>query len=190
MKTLKMRFTGVRPLLMHNGRLADPLCQYTREMKKITGKGRKKTDEDLLELRHLEWRGGMYEDDKGRPCIPGDNIHAALVEGARKQRLGKDVDAGILVDAVSFPLKFNGPKKLDELYSDPRFVDVRGAVVGQGRVMRTRPKFNEWSLDIEVGFDPSMINEEQLLDAAIACGEKCGLGDNTPRYGRFTVDKI
>lgn len=190
MEKLKLRFTGIRPLMLHNGRLADPMNEYVREMKKITSKGKKKTDDDLLKLRHLEWRGGLYLDDKDMPCIPGDNVHAALVEGARKQRLGKDVDAAILVDAPDFPLKYEGPKDLEKLYQSTKHVDVRGAVVGKGRVMRTRPIFPNWSLDIEVGFDPSLINEQQVVDAAIACGEQIGLGDFTPRYGRFLVERI
>jgi len=190
MDKLKLRLTGVRPLMMHNGRLADPMNEYVREMKKLTGKGRKKTDDDLLKLRWLEWRGGLYVDEKGAPCMPGDNIHAALVEGARKQRLGKDVDAAIMVDEPEFPLKYEGTKDVKKLYEDPRFVDVRGAVVGKARIMRTRPIFRNWSLDIEVNFDPSLVNQEQVVEAARACGEQIGLGDNTPRFGRFLVEQI
>ena len=45
---LIIKLTGQRPLLMHNGRLANPMDKYTREISTISGK-RSKTDEDRRE---------------------------------------------------------------------------------------------------------------------------------------------
>jgi len=191
MEKIKMRFTGVAPMLMHNGHLVDPMNEWTREMKKVTGKkGQKKTDADLIKLRWLEWRGSLYLNDKNRPCVPGDVIHAVLVAGARKARKGQDVDAAILVEAPDFPLKYDGPTDIEKLYEDPRFVDVRGACVNAGRVMRSRPVFPKWSVDIEVSFDPTLVNREDVVQAARANGEQIGIGDYTPRFGRFLVQEI
>ena len=191
MEKIKMRFTGVAPMLMHNGHLVDPMNEWTRERKKVTGKkGQKKTDADLIKLRWLEWRGSLYLNDKNRPCVPGDVIHAVLVAGARKARKGQDVDAAILVEAPDFPLKYDGPTDIEKLYEDPRFVDVRGACVNAGRVMRSRPVFPKWSVDIEVSFDPTLVNREDVVQAARANGEQIGIGDYTPRFGRFLVQEI
>ena len=35
---IKFKMTGVCPLLLHNGQLANPMYYYTKELKKISGK--------------------------------------------------------------------------------------------------------------------------------------------------------
>ena len=40
--------------------------KFAKAMKAITSK-RKKTDEDYIELARLEFFGGLYADDQGRP---------------------------------------------------------------------------------------------------------------------------
>ena len=42
MKQIKVKLTGLRPLIMHNGLMADPTNPYTVAIKKITSKGSKK----------------------------------------------------------------------------------------------------------------------------------------------------
>ena len=51
MKQIKVKLTGLRPLIMHNGLMADPTNPYTVAIKKITAKGSKKmTIHDHQEL--------------------------------------------------------------------------------------------------------------------------------------------
>ena len=49
METLKIRLIGETPLMIHNNRLANPLNEYSRELKKLTKK-RDKTDADVMEI--------------------------------------------------------------------------------------------------------------------------------------------
>lgn len=190
MQRIQMRWTGVRPLITHNGELANPRNPIVREIKKLTSKGRKKTDDDLDALRRLEWRGGLYLDERKHPCIPGDNIHACLVEGARKNKLGKDLDAAVLVAEGDFPLLYDGPKDIDKLYADDRYIDCRGVDVQGKRVQRTRPIFRKWALEIVVDFDPTIIDRARVIDAARVSGHRIGLGEYKPRYGRFLVEVL
>ena len=52
-RTLRFRITGAAPLLMHNGRLADPLDEHARAMARVADK-RPKTEADHLRLAELE----------------------------------------------------------------------------------------------------------------------------------------
>ena len=56
---------------------------------RLTSK-RKKTLDDHREIGRVEWMGGLYLDEKLRPCLPGEVIEGALVSGAKKFKLGKD----------------------------------------------------------------------------------------------------
>lgn len=188
MVKVKANLTGISPLMLHNGQLADPQNKWSREMKAVSGK-RKKTDDDLAEMRRLEWFGGLVLDEKGRPCITGEMLIGAWRDGGRKLKLGKDVVAGVWPEC-SFPIEYEGPKDMKKLYADERFVDVRGVKVGQSRVMRCRPIFRAWSVTIECEIDPEVIDVDPALQALEVAGARIGLGDFRPRFGRFLVERL
>ena len=183
-KTIKFHVQGVAPLLMHNCRLANPREPFTRAMKAITGKGKNKTDADNEELSRLEFFGGLYANEKGAPCIPGERIEGMICEAARKTKKGKDAKAGIISDGL-WELIYDGPKDAEKLWADGRFVDVRGPGVNKARIMRTRPRFDAWKLKFEVSYNPEVVNERELKEWVAKAGEIVGLCDYRPRYGRF-----
>ncbi len=192
MKKFTATITGVTSLLMHSERLADPTNPATKELKKIAAK-RGKTDDDLAALKELEWRVGLYLDAKGRPAVPVDWLLAALKEGARHVKLGKQAQAGIFDPGTPyFALAFDGPKKggLDALYADGRFCDYRGVGVNGKRVMRSRPCFPGWSLTFSLDFDPETIEGAQIEAALETAGRLKGIGDYRPRFGRFVVTAV
>jgi hypothetical protein len=188
METVKATLVGVAPLLMHNGRLADPTNKFTKEIKKVATK-RKKTEEDFLELKRLEWRGSLLEDDDGNIAMPADYILALVIAGAKKHKRGQDAKAGVYEAKPFFPFIHAGPKGIDELWEDGRFCDYRGVKVQQARTMRARPIFRTWSVPVELLVDPEIMNPGDAIEALKMGGERCGLGDFRPRYGRFVVEK-
>lgn len=175
---------GVSPLLQHNGQLADPLNKWAKEMKKISGK-RAKTEADFAELARLEFMGGLYLHN-GEPCLPGELLEAAFVEGAKKLRKGQQAKAGIIVDGFA-SLAYDGPRKPDELWEDESFRLTAGVRVQRNRVMRTRPIFRDWSVQVDVDFMPDVLNKTDIDEIVAACGRVVGLGDWRPRFGRFDV---
>ncbi len=184
---LKVEIVGVSPLLMHNGQLADPLCPHVKAMRKITSKSAKsKTDADHEEASRIEFMGGLYI-DKGGPIIPGELLEACIRDGARVERKGKDVVAGVWCDAAK--LEYKGPRDPDKLWADKRFMDRRGAKIGKATVQRTRPKFRSWSASFVVNFDSRLVDKDVVVDAIHAGGRK-GLGDYRPKFGRFDVITI
>ena len=188
--TRTYRLTGIAPLLMHRAAgLLDPNNPLTVEMKKITDKKSKKTDSDIEDLRRLEWMNGVYINADRRVIVCADNMQAMLVESARKTRKGKTFSAGVFIEEDSL-LEYDGPKDLDKLYADPRFVDRRSVVVTRNRVIRTRPVFPQWSLLMTVCYMPSVVSVREIDDAASEAGTLVGLGDYRPRFGRFTTEVV
>jgi hypothetical protein len=79
MKTLEVKWTGIRPLIMHNGLMADPTNSLVRRIKEITSKGTKKlTDADYEERDRLEWEAGLYWDEEDGLIVPSDNIERCI----------------------------------------------------------------------------------------------------------------
>lgn len=185
-KTINFHLQGIAPLLLHNGHLADPLNEWAKAMKEVSSK-RKKTDDDHAELGRLEWHGGLYLNEDQQPIVPGENIEAMLIEAGRKQKLGKQFQAGVLSDG-QWLIKHDGPKKIDALWADKRFRDRRRAKVNGGSsVMRTRPMFRSWAIDLVVQFLPELLNQSQVVEAMNTAGRIIGLGDYHPKFGRFEV---
>lgn len=186
--TLKLRLNGLSPLLMHNGQLADPLNPFTKQLKAVTGK-RKKTDEDHEEIARIEWHASLYTDDDGRLAMPGENIEACLIDGAKKSKLGKQSKSSVFIDGTPV-VEYGGRKKAADLWGDAQYRDIRGVKVGMARTMRCRPIFRQWSIDVDVKYNPDLIDRSDVLKSMCDAGQQCGLGDFRPKFGRFEVEVL
>ena len=185
MNMTRVSIRGLTPLIMHSGRLADPCDPATIALARLTGK-RKKTIDDHKAISECEWRGGMYVDDGGRPCLPGEVIEAALVEGAKKFKLGKVAKGGIIVYG-DFALEFDGPKTVDALWSHGGFLKRAGVKVGMARVIRSRPIFSGWSCSFDVQWDPELLRDEDQVMEIVASAGQSGICEWRPKFGRFEV---
>lgn len=187
-QTTKMAIKGVTPLLLHNGMIADPLNPATQELKKVSGK-RTKTTQDHMDMARLEWFAGLYTDEKDTIVIPGVNIEKALIQAARKSKKGKQFESGVSI-FQDVPLDFpDRGKPLEKLYECGNYTDRRMVVVQRNRVARTRAKFLDWSLSFEVDFDNELVNESDLFDTVELAGQMIGIGDYRPRFGRFELNR-
>lgn len=193
MDKITFKVTGVTPLLMHNGRLANPFDQHAIAIKTITSK-RKKTEDDQLSLFWLEWQGGLYWDEETGPYIPGANLESFLNDGARVHRRGQDILRGVIMLEDKAKLSCNWPKKkeLRAIFDSGEFNDVRGVVnpSTSGRTMRCRPIFKEWSCEATFSFDPEVVSRDDMILFAGVAGKRAGLCDGKPKYGRCTVEPI
>ena len=188
-KKIKFRLTGTTPLLMHNPRLANPLDPFTKAIKKISGK-RLKTDADHEEMGRLEFLGSLYLNKEEVIAIPGNWIEGALIESAKKSKKGKTFRTFLFCEGM-FPLEYDGPIDPEKLWTDGRFTDVQGVRVGQSRVMRTRPRFDEWAANIEVNYvDGSELDRAEIINVIKLAEIVSALGDGRPRFGRFTAEVI
>lgn len=175
-------------MLMHSAALADPLNELTRELKKISQK-RKKVDADHEEMPRIEFIGSLYYDEEMGVYIPGENIDSMLVGPAKKLRLGTAFKSAVFV-TEDLPLIYDGPRTPDELWQDKRFRFRKAVKVQTNRLVRTRPQFLNWSLKVPITIlDGAEIDADQVLEVAHIAGERIGLGDWRPRFGRFTVEQ-
>lgn len=183
---IKLLLTGTRPMLQHNGRLANPLDPHTRRVAAVAKK-RQKTDDDFVRLSILEARGGCWETADGLLGLPVASVWAAFVEAGTKWKLGKELKRALRFEAVTVPLLIGGAQvSCDDFVAHAANVDVRGVRVGQRRVMRARPLVPAgWQCPVEFTLDTDLLNPEALGPVIERAGNDIGIADNRPIFGTF-----
>lgn len=198
MNILKLNIVGISALLMHNNQAANPLNHYAKALKRLSSK-RNKTDDDYRELARLEWEAGLYL-EQGKVGIPARCIEAAFWNGAKKTKNGVKFKSGVLVEEDFMFLSHDGPAitasgngeipnaSLDKYYDKFNYQTL--VKVGPQTILRTRPIFQNWSFQVTLLFDPTVIDERTLISIGEDTGRLVGLCDNRPRMGRFMVEKV
>jgi len=184
MQTINVTLNSVHTMLMNSNLGVNPTIPLVKELKEITGK-RKKTDEDNLKILEIKWKLALYYDENIGVYIPAANIEASIREAAKRSRRGKDVVTGIHVPDDYIPLKYDGPKTIDELWNDGRFRDIRVGRIQKASVMICRPRFAHWSVNFDMVFDDEIFSEDEIKELLITAGKYTGLCDYRPRYGTF-----
>jgi len=180
------RITGRSPLLMHSGQMINTRNEYARAMKAVTSK-RMKTDADHEEMARIEWTAGLYLRG-GKIAIPSEVVEAALVGAAKKSKSGKQAQAGLFVENDA-PLIFPGAdQSVEALWKNGAYTFSVPVRVSSARVIRTRPRFDEWAADLSVVYDDGLFNRQAVIDILHICGDQIGIGDWRPKFGRFTVE--
>eukprot|EP00919_Chromeraceae_sp_WS-2016_P079777 GHVR01188768.1.p1 GENE.GHVR01188768.1~~GHVR01188768.1.p1 ORF type:complete len:198 (+),score=8.06 GHVR01188768.1:370-963(+) len=182
---------GTSPILMHNPRMVDPQYEINREIKAFTSK-RKKTDDDLKAIERFEWYGGLYTaviDGKEVITQPTSKLRKCLINTARTFKLGKAVERSLSFKDLNVPLIHDGPASKDELFKEERFHSRLSVGIGQKRVMRVRPQFSPWAMEVRGFFvEDAGLNFSELLRIIEMAGIIEGIGDNRVNgYGRFVT---
>jgi hypothetical protein len=176
--------TGTAPLLMNSGefdRDSETFRAYY-----LLGKKKSKSLDDEQRLRELEWTLRIYLDEQIGPYIPGRNVKELLRSSATKWRKGEEIKRSLVVVDYRIPLLYEGPRTQEELWQASYKFEamVSNAGAGSGRVVRCRPKFDEWSLAAELAYDPEDIDFD-FLGLVVERSKKYGLGDYRPEFGAF-----
>lgn len=120
--------------------------------------------------------------------FPGINVQRAIVAGAAYSKgkgrasLQKPVAACLAIHPERCALGVNDYK-----------LDARSVVIPatKGRIVRYRPRLDEWQLSFDVEFDPLLIKEEEIRRVIDDTGSRVGIGDFRPErkgpFGRFIV---
>lgn len=199
---IRMEIEGIRTLMVHNPTLVDARLPITKEYKKLTGE-RGKTEEILDKISELEFRAGLYLNEKGEPCLPSRNIKGALQHAGKKTSKGKDVREAVLMLEKHSNIIYDGPKTWKGLweYKDKTadgginpYVHIEQVKVQKNRVTRTRPIFpvdkaknRTWGLVSYFQLDESVIDFDVMGDIADTLGARCGICECRPDFGRFEV---
>jgi len=169
----EVKIKGTRPLLMHAP----------------VGLGDKPT---LRRGEHLdpkvEAERYLYKDPEGNIVIPAINIKACIRDaGANYKVSGRRTTFKAMIKAGLDVLPFPDVP----LIHNGWVVDIRPVVVQRSRILRARPRFDEWALEFEiVNKDPTVIHRDTLKRILIDAGKYYGLGDYRPEFGLFDVVKF
>jgi hypothetical protein len=196
MAMVKVRLSGEEdlPLIMHSSALANPLGVASKELKAISSK-RKKVDADHEEMARLEFKGALYLGREGRIIIPKNVLDAVILAGAKKSKRGTAFKSQVFCKKspeLNYEKKdesLTGHDLIKYLLEDEDFRLVVPVCVGQSTIMRTRPKFNNWSLDTEFEYFGE-VDRDAVVKALEDAGKTGGIGDWRPRYGRFSVEVL
>jgi hypothetical protein len=105
MKTLKMKWTGVRPLVMSNPQtvqISNPYSVESRRLNNAMKAARKKQAEDMLVDLEVKQRANDFCASaywaNGDFFLPDTVILAVMKESARSLKKGKDIDRAVLME--------------------------------------------------------------------------------------------
>jgi hypothetical protein len=179
-ESIMLKLVGTKRLLMHSGRLADPLDPASKALARLTSK-KLRTEADHAEIARVEWHGSLWLDG-GRPCVPSEALMATFVAAARSRKRGPAARAGLVVEQNAI-LDYD----MDVLWEDPAFrlrtsVRIRGS-----RTMRTRPSFADWRVEFVAHYLPTLIDRDEVVELYRIAGFTQGLGDWRPVNGTFEV---
>lgn len=184
---IQMELTGLRPFVMHNGRLADPLDPIARQLSALTDK-RGRTDVEEEEVAEVEWRGSLYWDADAGAYIPTASIIRSLRDAATAWKLGEAVYRSLNTLSELVPLQHDGPKTIAGLAAKPEYRWRTTVKIGRNRTARTRPIFRRWSAVAEFELDENELSVDDLNRIVERAGRLNGIGDARKLgFGRFTA---
>jgi len=190
-QNVTVRLTGRTPLVLHNNQCVDPRNHYKKKIAAITGKKAKKTESDLEELERLEFLSGLYMHDQYGPVIPAANIRRMLIDGARKDKNGKEFESGMFI-SEDVPIQYEGPRDAEGMWNDrERFAWSTVVKNQRSSILRTRPRFKSWSLEFQVDIEDSIVSLDMLNTALTRAAVMCGIGDGRSiGCGRFKFEIV
>jgi len=136
-----------------------------------------------------------YRNAQGELYFPGAAVARMLREvgGGHKQRGSRKslkfvVPAAVLVVEDQITLRDALGAPLTDFEVDSRPVVIPST---KGRVMRHRPKLNQWGAEFTLEIDDDMLEPSLVYQLLIEGGSKNGLGDYRPEkggpFGKFHV---
>ena len=184
MKNLKVTWKGISPLIMHSCQCVNPLHSISKELKKYTSK-KSKTDEDLEKIADLEWEAGAYWKDGLGLYMPGENVEATIQNGAKANKKGKDIEKYVEVSDLYIPFYYGENLTKEELIKSFEYRDTRIMTVMRSKILRTRPRFDQWNITFNLRYNEEKIDIETIMNEMEYAGQFVGLCDSRPKYGKF-----
>lgn len=141
-------------------------------------------------MARLEFIGSLYYTKNPGYILPAELIEAAINGGARKFKEGMSAKAGVVIMNHAKKNFADCHLSPQELWEKTEYRFQKMVVVARARILRTRPIIDNWSTDIEVTYEDSVCDEQQISKWLKKAGEIVGLCDWRPRYGRFKVENL
>lgn len=185
MKTIKVEIRGTTPLLIHRFGEAAETNKQSRAVMVADVEPR----EEARKVAYIAADGSFYFNAFAIPAAMGNAGANHKMRGTRKTARFVVPSAIRLTSDTITILNGSGPAKHFEVDSRPVTIPAT-----KGRVMRHRPRFNEWGAAFDLVVNDSLLTVElahQLLQEA---GQQIGIGDFRPEkrgpFGTFRVVKF
>lgn len=191
-KTATLKYKGLNQLLLNNPQTVDPLNKYSKLLS-VINKKRVKTEEDINHRYELEVAAKIYWSEENHVQIPTSWIVASV--GKVSHQLSKIAKASIR--SSFFPTKdyvklyYDGCKSVknkDDVIYNESLRWLFPTKQGQVKVMKAFPMFDNWSFDVEVEYDDSILPECELIRIAEYAAKYNGFGDFRPTFGRAILE--
>jgi len=135
----------------------------------------------------IEAENALYKNKNGIVCQPASHIEGAMIKastaymmaGKGKKTFKDAFKGGVFVEPMMIPHK-----------NQKWELDLSPVNVQRAKIMRARPRFDEWELTFNILNIDDRIRKEVLKQILIDAGRYFGVGDNRPRFGRFEVIKF
>lgn len=186
MKTLKIEIIGVTPLLIHRFSEDAEQAKATRRMEVKQRDPR----EEATKNAYIAKDGTYYFNAFSIPGAMGNAGANHKARGTRKS-LRFVVPAAVrpLSEAITIRNGNGGIAKDFEVDSRPVTIPAT-----KGRVMRHRPRFDQWSAHFELSLDDNLLSVEMAHQLLTEAGQSIGIGDFRPEkrgpFGTFRITKF
>lgn len=190
-RNISAKFSGFSPLLQNNPQGINPFNPLQKEAASANKKYKAdKTEENFIKEAQAGIRLRTFWDDQMGVYVPTRWVLASIAKHAysKYRTLSKDkVRAAIFTTADKVKLYYDGErsvKTLDDVAKNTKFQTMIFQKIGTSRVPKAMPIFHKWSFQLELEFDDSIIDIEQLITILEYGAKYNGYGDFRPTYGR------
>lgn len=166
----RVRIKGIRPLLMHS-------ANSMLDEKEQTRSKEHNVEEDLEKA--------LYKDSDGNIVVPSLAVLSTVkksaanfqIPGKGKKTYKDFIFAGLRIDPYEIPL-----------ISDNGWTpDLRTVVLNRSRIVRARPRFDNWELEFDIEILDPIISPDTLKRLIADAGKYNGLLDFRPLFGLFEL---
>lgn len=171
MKKIRVKIKGVAPLLQNRFAVENEGVNKSKGKKKVY-------------VPEEEAEKALYRTPDGEIYEPSEHVLGSLIRAAvnfkfEGKKTFKDIIKGCLV--IDDECLLLGKTEWDE-------IDTRAVVIQRARVLKWRPKFNDWELEFTMSIlDDDLLAPQTLREILDCAGQRYGIGDYRPRFGRFQV---
>ena len=167
MKKIEVSIEGTSPLLMHAIGVKAMESMMKKSKKTVQNYDPKEDAEDAA-----------YRMKSGELHIPARCMKACIVNASAWYKMGRRsakqyVAGATLIEPVEIPL---GTKKYE--------IDLRPVVIQRARVIRARPKLEEWGCQFRIVYNQDIFSDTGMLKQIVEeAGIRIGVLDNRPQKG-------
>jgi hypothetical protein len=176
---------GLSPLMQH---------KFSNQAEAALGDETRPVQLDRL-LPREQAEQACYRDGEDFCYFPGQAIARLLREAgsSHKQRGSRRsvkylVPAAVIVPDDAIHILDAEGKKVDDFEVDSRPVTIPAT---KGRIMRHRPRWDEWTATFALDIDDTVLPEELIHQLLEEGGRRIGIGDYRPEsggpFGRFSI---